>query len=234
MKIQERCCHGFNASSCSQRQIVEADALVTPRWTTSRWSSAREKRESGSPCVAGSSQASAFTSATCSGGKTARAARALAILQAHEPLFEEPLPPAADDPRRRLQPTRDLRRRLPLGRVQDHLRPHDHLVRKRVARNPTLQLDALLATQLDHVSAPASHIATDSTPEPRSLPGARTEFQDACTSSEQLLRERGSPAALDELNAGDARHRGGLWTDAVREYYSAVESGLRYRIHDAG
>jgi hypothetical protein len=54
------------------------------------------------------------------------------------------------------------------------------------------------------------------------------------TSSEQLLSDRGWTAALDELKAGDARHRDRLWTEAVREYYSAVESGLRYRIHDAG
>src|SRR6266508_2074854 len=145
MKIQERCCHGFNASSCSQRQIVEADALVTPRWTTSRWSSAREKRESGSPCVAGSSQASAFTSATCAGGKTARAARALAILEPGEALLEEPLPPAADHLRRRLPPAGDLGVAQPLGGVQDHLRPHHDLVRQRVAGDPPLQLGTLLS-----------------------------------------------------------------------------------------
>jgi hypothetical protein len=41
MKIQERCCHGFKASSCSQHQIVEADASVSLRWITSRCGSAR-------------------------------------------------------------------------------------------------------------------------------------------------------------------------------------------------
>jgi hypothetical protein len=113
--------------------------------------------QSGSPCVAGSSQASAFTSATCSGGKTARAARALTILEAGQPLLEEPFPPSADDPRRRLQTARDLGRRLPLGRVQDHLRPHHHLVRQRVTGNPALQLDPLLAAQLDHITTPTGH-----------------------------------------------------------------------------
>src|SRR6266487_3476934 len=68
MKIQERCCHGFKASSCSQRQIVDADASVSPRWMTSRCSSLREKRLSGSPCVAGSSQASAFGVMAAVGG----------------------------------------------------------------------------------------------------------------------------------------------------------------------
>src|SRR5213592_527949 len=116
MKIQERCCHGFNASSWSQRQIVEAEASRTPRSTTRRCSSIREKRPSGSPCVAGNSHASAFTSAICSGGKTARAARALAIVKTRQTLLEEALPPAADDVARALQPARDLCVALTLGR----------------------------------------------------------------------------------------------------------------------
>jgi hypothetical protein len=33
-KTHERCCQGRGASSCSQRQIVEADASVTPRSIT--------------------------------------------------------------------------------------------------------------------------------------------------------------------------------------------------------
>ena len=78
-KIQERCCHGLSASSASQRAIVEADAAQTPRSITSRCSSAREKRESGTPSVRGSSQAIAFTCATSSGGKTPRTARPWSI-----------------------------------------------------------------------------------------------------------------------------------------------------------
>jgi hypothetical protein len=124
---------------------------------TSRCSSVREKRESGSPSVAGSSQASAFTDATCSGGKTARAARALAILKPCQSLLEEALPPPAYDPRRRFQTASDLGGRLPVGGVEDHLRPHDNLVRQRVTRNPALQLGALLAAQLDQIPAPTGH-----------------------------------------------------------------------------
>lgn len=52
-QIQKRCCHGFRASSCSQRRLVAADSSLRPRWTTS--SSLCEKR--GYPSVAGSSQA---------------------------------------------------------------------------------------------------------------------------------------------------------------------------------
>jgi len=52
------------------------------------------------------------------------------------------------------------------------------------------------------------------------------------TSCERLLRERSWASALEELARGDARHGEGLWADAVGEYYAAIESGLRYRIHD--
>jgi hypothetical protein len=50
------------------------------------------------------------------------------------------------------------------------------------------------------------------------------------TSCEQLLRDRGWTDALDELARGDAAYSESNWTEAVREHYSAVESGLRYRI----
>jgi hypothetical protein len=105
----------------------------------------------------GSSQASAFTSAICSGGKTARAARALPIIEPRQPLFEKALPPAADKIGSRLEPTRDLRVALPVSGVQDHLRPHHHLVRQRVTSNTALQLGPLLAAQLDHEPAPPRH-----------------------------------------------------------------------------
>src|SRR5207249_11562717 len=85
-KIQERCCHGLIASSASQRPIVEADASLTARSTTKRCSSAREKRDSGTPCRLGSSHAIALTWATSSGGKTTRAARAGSILKPTEAL----------------------------------------------------------------------------------------------------------------------------------------------------
>jgi hypothetical protein len=54
------------------------------------------------------------------------------------------------------------------------------------------------------------------------------------TSVGQALRSRGWSSALDELARGDARYRESRWADAVGEYYSAIESGLRYRIDEAG
>src|SRR5712691_2313057 len=106
---QERCCQGLSASSASQRAIVEADASQTPRSITSRCSSAREKRESGTPSLRGSEQAIAFTSAICSGGKTARTSSAGAVIEPGQPLLEETLPPHRDRPQRAVEAARDLR-----------------------------------------------------------------------------------------------------------------------------
>ena len=168
------------ASSASQRAIVEAEASQTPRSTTSRWSSAREKRESGTPCSRGSAQAIALTRVSSSGGKTARAARPRSILEPHKPLIVEASSPASDDLRRRLQPAGDLHVRCPLGRVQDHLRPLDDLVRQCVAGHAALKLGPLLPAQDDLVGAPSRHrrngFAAISAPPsiPTELPAATT------------------------------------------------------------
>jgi len=94
-KIHDRTCHGLIASSCSQRQIVDADASVTPRSMTSRCSLTLEKRDNGSSCVRGSSHAIALTSATCCGGKTTRPTRPRLILKALQTLgAKSPSPPS--------------------------------------------------------------------------------------------------------------------------------------------
>jgi HEPN domain len=51
---------------------------------------------------------------------------------------------------------------------------------------------------------------------------------------EQLLRERGWTEASAELDEGDRAFADERWRDAVREYYRAVESGLKYRLTEAG
>ena len=61
-KIQQRCCHGRMASSCSQRYTVLLLMLATmPARRTSRVTSAMLMRDNGSPGLAGNSQASALT-----------------------------------------------------------------------------------------------------------------------------------------------------------------------------
>lgn len=50
---------------------------------------------------------------------------------------------------------------------------------------------------------------------------------------EQLLEARGWSEALAELKEGDDAFAYERWRDAVREYYRAAESGLKYRLAEA-
>ncbi len=99
--------------------IVEAEASLTSRSITSRLS-AREAA-SGSPCVARGSQASASTSAICSGENGAGGPRAAACRA--RPAAPRRSASASRHLRCRLQPPRDLRVALPLSGVQDHFAP---------------------------------------------------------------------------------------------------------------
>jgi len=105
---------------------------VTPRSITSRCSSVRENRLSGSPCASGSSHAIALTSATCCGGKTARATRALLVLQPIQALLGEPSSPLPDNPRRRIQSRRDLGVVCSLGGIEHDPRALDVTERHRL------------------------------------------------------------------------------------------------------
>jgi len=51
---------------------------------------------------------------------------------------------------------------------------------------------------------------------------------------EQMLRDRDWTEALKELEDGDRAFDDERWRDAVREHYRAVESGLKYRLSEAG
>jgi hypothetical protein len=51
---------------------------------------------------------------------------------------------------------------------------------------------------------------------------------------EQLLKARGWSEALAELKEGDDAFAEERWRDAVRECYRAAESGLKYRLVEAG
>lgn len=77
MKIHDWYCQGLSASSLSQRRTVEAETgVVMARAVTSRASSGHDQRDNGVPVSAGSWQAKALTSATCSavnaGGRPVR------------------------------------------------------------------------------------------------------------------------------------------------------------------
>ena len=70
MKIQDRYCQGLRASSRSQRRTVDAETVsVIPRAVSSAASSGQDQCDSGTPVSAGSWQASALASATCTGVK---------------------------------------------------------------------------------------------------------------------------------------------------------------------
>jgi hypothetical protein len=148
------------ASSCSQRQIVDADASVTPRSITNRCSSVREKRPNGQPCVAGNSRAIAFTSATCSGGKTARATRARLVLQPLKTVLGEPSSPTPDQPRRSIQPCGDLGVMQTISGIEHDPRPL-HLLEGQLLRpGSALKHDPLVIAELNPVTRSARYFRT--------------------------------------------------------------------------
>ncbi|MDQ0842496.1 hypothetical protein QFZ68_002176 [Streptomyces sp. V1I6] len=68
MKIQDWYCQGLSASWRSQRRTVDAETVsVIPRAVSSAASSGHDQRASGTPVSAGSWQARALASATCTG-----------------------------------------------------------------------------------------------------------------------------------------------------------------------
>lgn len=66
------------------------------------------------------------------------------------------------------------------------------------------------------------------------LPVASDALSNVIWSCEQLLEQRGWETALRELEAGDREYADENWVNAVREYYSALESGLKYALSDNG
>jgi hypothetical protein len=59
-------------------------------------------------------------------------------------------------------------------------------------------------------------------------------MRDLILNVDDLLAKRGWVGAARELSRGDAQYRDGHWTDAVREYYAALESGLKHRLDEGG
>src|SRR5438046_2309683 len=123
-KIQQRCCHGRIASALSQRQTVLSLMLATnPNCRACCATSATLKRDSGAPNVAGSSQASALTCTTTSGGKSPGPAWARLIFQPGQAFLVKALAPQAHNFAPRVQGRRNLVVAPTLGCQQDHLGP---------------------------------------------------------------------------------------------------------------
>jgi hypothetical protein len=66
------------------------------------------------------------------------------------------------------------------------------------------------------------------------LPIASDALSEVIWSCKQLLEQQGWETALRELEAGDREYADENWVSAVREYYSALESGLKYGLTDCG
>ena len=96
-KIQDRCCQGLIASAASQRRTVEAEIeATTPRRLASAASSGQLHLASGMSASAGSSQARAFTSATCTAlNRRGRPVRGRSVKSGQPLLMAEPSPPLA-------------------------------------------------------------------------------------------------------------------------------------------
>ena len=86
-------------------------------------------RDSGTPSSLGISQAIAFTWTTISGGKSPGSSGPRPVLQACETLLEEPFPPETDDLTASIQAGRDLVVGQPFRRKENHLCPHDKIIR---------------------------------------------------------------------------------------------------------
>ena len=112
----------------------------------------------------GSSQATALTRATSSGGKTARSARSPLILEPFQPRFAEASSPATHRLPAHAQPLADLDVAPALGRQKHEPRALYIPMGPRVAGDAVLQLGTLCVAQHDLVGAASGHRAPDSPP----------------------------------------------------------------------
>lgn len=114
--------------------------------------------ESGTPLVAGSSQARALTCTTSSGGKNPGAAGARQFLKASEALFEETLPPHADNLAPGVEPGGNLIVGQALGGKQDHSGADDFKIRQRIPGSAAAQLALFGSGELDREWAGTWHL----------------------------------------------------------------------------
>jgi hypothetical protein len=71
-------------------------------------------------------------------------------------------------------------------------------------------------------------------PEAATTPVVPDAMATLITSVEQLVRERNWTGVERELRAGDEQYDKREWKNAVGEYYSALESGLKHRLDEEG
>ena len=128
--IHVRCCQGRMASSLSQRHTVLSLMVATkPVERICRAISAVLHRDSGTPVVAGNSQASAFTSITTSGGKNPGPPRAISVIESRQPMVKESLSPETDHFAPCIQPLGDFIISQPFVGKEDDLCPLNKKIR---------------------------------------------------------------------------------------------------------
>src|SRR5215218_4719444 len=147
------------ASSASHRQTVAPEISATmPRSTTSRAISSALQRLKGTPLLAGSSQAMAFTSTRTEGGKGRGPARAGPILQSGQTFLVKALAPLRDRLGCGVQPLGYLLVGGSLGGQEDDPGAHHLPVRGAVGARSFVEDGALLFGRLDAERALAGHL----------------------------------------------------------------------------
>ena len=133
------------ASSCNHRHTLLSLIVATlPARRTSRAISAVLKRESGTPSVAGNSQARALTWTTTSGGKSPGTARARTLVESGQAFIEEAFAPQADDVAADGERGRNLVSAEALGRGQDDAGAEHLKVWQRILTGETLKAPAFV------------------------------------------------------------------------------------------
>jgi hypothetical protein len=117
------------------------------------------KRDSGTPRVAGNSQASAPTWTTTSGGKSSGTARAGTLVQAGEAFIEESLAPEADDVAPDGEGGRDLVIGATLGGEQHDERSQNLKVWQRILPGAIFECPAFCPGERDDILASSWHAA---------------------------------------------------------------------------
>ena len=165
------------ASARSVRHTVDAEmAATTARATSSAASSLQLHRDRGTPELAGSWQASAFTSVSARGGKRPGSSRPLPVPQAVHPLLEEPLAPLDHRVERHPEPLRHRGVLIPVSRPQHDPCAQDLTALRCLLARDSFQASTVDAAQLDHERAPARHHTSPRCDRPRPAPSQASGY----------------------------------------------------------
>src|SRR5215211_5930294 len=182
------------ASSQSHRQMVAPEISATmPRSTASRATSSALQRLKGTPLLAGSSQAMAFTSTLTEGGKGRGPARAGPIFQSGQTFLVKALAPLADRLGCGVQPLGYLLVGDFLGGQEDDPGAHHLPVRGGVGARSFVEDGTLLFGGLDAERALAGHLFPlfDATVSAENLTAQRRErINEVQSRTTKLTRER--------------------------------------------